>query len=219
MRILPPFNQVCQSWPFSIFILCPGPVKVWVAYQNGEMCRMTGHFLSSCHFRGMIIMKSNKNCFLVVAEGFDEKSIAQTAEFFCSSHVNLTVFSLYSSPSTYELAAKYSDDLPADLLLTDIEHLALPNGLIVAGGLMCGQHLMIDPRFHRLVKEMQQASRPVGFLYPIYIPFLNTIHRWQNDSQFMFQERLQQELFFNHFMYQMLSTSKTYQPQPAPLIL
>lgn len=164
-------------------------------------------------------MKSNKNCFLVVAEGFDEKSIAQTAEFFCSSRVNLTVFSLYSSPSTYELAAKYSGGLPADLLLTDIEHLALPNGLIVAGGLMCGQHLMIDPRFHRLIKEMQLASRPVGFLYPIYIPLLDTIHLWQSNTQVMFQERLQKEKFYNNFMSQMVSTAKTYKPQPAPLIL
>lgn len=164
-------------------------------------------------------MKSNKSCYLLVAEGFDEESVAQTAEFFRLSRVKLTILSLYFSPKTEALATKYGFSSFRNLLLSDVENRELPNGLLVAGGTVCGQHLMIDPRFHRLARAMWQVSRPVGFLYPTYIPLLELSHRLPSSTTNLFQERLQKETFLNNFIFQIFAALPVYEAQSVPLLL
>lgn len=160
-------------------------------------------------------MMSNKNCFVLVADGFAENSIAQTAEFFSDTSMNPVLVSLYLSQNVQNLAAAYG---MSTALLSDVQHWELPEGLLLAGGLVCGQHLMIDPRVYHLIQEMYLAERPVGLLHPVYIPFVEAVNLLPGPNQILFQERFKTEMFLQNFARQMNSLPTVYPPQPAYLI-
>lgn len=151
-------------------------------------------------------MKSNRNCFVLVADGFNEESIAQTAEYFRDINVNLTFLSLYLNQATANLAQKYGTCATPGVLLGDMLRQELPDGLLVAGGMLCGQHLLIDPRVCQLVQKMHLAARPVGVLYPVYVPLVEAISCLPESKPLIFQEQQYTETFFYKFFSRM-STS------------
>ncbi|MEZ4591305.1 MAG: hypothetical protein R3D55_09190 [Chloroflexota bacterium] len=164
-------------------------------------------------------MKSNGNCFVLVADGFNENSVRQTAEFFLTNDVNLTFLSLYRSPVINKLAAKFAANSVSSLLLGDVLQQELPDGLLIAGGAICGQHLMIDPRVYHLIEQLSYAERPIGLLYPTYVPLVESMNRVAGNLPLLFQEKRYPEAFFHHFVREMMQAGAFYLQQASPFIL
>ena len=53
-------------------------------------------------------MKSNRNCFILIADGFEDKSVSQTVAFFRNHNIEPTFLNLFASPLTDELFAQLS---------------------------------------------------------------------------------------------------------------
>lgn len=164
-------------------------------------------------------MKSNRNCFVLVADGFIENSVRQTAEFFLTTGVNLTFLSLYRSPAINQLAANYGKNSVPGLLLGDMLQQEPPGGLLIAGGTMCGQHLMIDPRVYQLIEQLALLGQPVGLLYPVYVPLVEALGRVSGNLPLLFQEKRHPEVFLNHFVREMMEATTAYPQQVSSFIL
>jgi hypothetical protein len=161
---------------------------------------------------------SNKNCYLLISEGFAEKSVSEAVEFFHTNGIILTLLSLYTNETTNALAATAGSGFSTHLLLGDLPNWELPDGLLVAGGPVCGQHLIIDPRVHRLIRQMQLAANPVGLLYPIFVPFAEAMSHLSGNKPLLFQERRNSNLFLNNFLSQTRLPNSLYR-QPTSIFL
>jgi hypothetical protein len=164
------------------------------------------------------MIKSNKSCFILLADGFAEKSVSEAADFFQVNGLTPTFLSLYQSPITNKLVAQCGSGSFSTLLIGDIWNHELPDGLLLAGGLFCGQHLSIDPRVHRLIRQMHLAAKPVGLLYPIFVPLLETMSHLSANKPFLVQERQYADRFLHDFLLQMKVTRSIYK-QPASLFI
>ena len=165
-------------------------------------------------------MKSNLNCYVLLAKGCTEEGVHQAKQFLQGRGVSLTFLRLYLD--------KVVDDKPIDacgleptisLLLDDVLDAALPNGLLLAGGTTCGHQFLVDPRVHHFVRQMQQAARPVGFLYPVCIPLVKMLNRQMVSTPFLFQERQHMADFLRDFAQQMHPSPKSTQKQPFTSLL
>ena len=80
----------------------------------------------------------------------------------------------------------------ADVLISQVidEHRErpLPSGLLLAGGVTCGQHLLADPRVHLLVQQMLTAGHPVGLLRPVSYALVDLLERRARGSLLLWQE-------------------------------
>lgn len=164
------------------------------------------------------MIKSNKSCFILLADGFAEKSVSQAVAFFQASSLTPTFLSLYQSSITNKLVAPCGSGASANVLIGDMRNHELPDGLLLAGGSVCGQHLSIDPRVHRLIQQMHFAAKPVGLLYPIFIPLVETISHVTANNSLLVQERQYADVFLRDFAWQMKEIHSIHK-QPASLFV
>lgn len=159
-------------------------------------------------------MKSNLNCYVLLAKGYGEESVHQAKQFLHGRGVSLTFLRLYLD--------RVIDDNPINacslepvvsLLMDDVIHAALPNGLLLAGGKACGHQFLVDPRVHHFVHQMQLAARPVGFLYPVCVPLVEMLNRQVVSQPFLFQERQHLSNFLRDFADAMHPPRKIKQKQ------
>lgn len=179
----------------------------------GNERKVAGHFgLSPCHFRGINVMKSNLNCYILFAEGCAQESVQQARHFLHDNSVSLNFLQLYVDPTSGSMLRK-CDPSATSLLMSDITHSILPDGLLVAGGEACGHQLLVDPRVHHFVSQLLMAGKPVGFLYPVYTPLAEILIETSSHKPFMFQERQYPTEFLAKFMKRMTPPKKRNRPK------
>jgi hypothetical protein len=77
----------------------------------------------------------------------------------------------------------------------------LPRGLLLAGGAVCGQHLLADPRVHLLVQHMLAAESPVGLLRPVCYPLFDLLAKRSGGAPILVQESQTTADFVNAFVH------------------
>lgn len=153
-------------------------------------------------------MKSNLSCYILFTEGCTEESVQKASQFLQDNNVSLSFLQLYVN-TTVDTPTKVCRPESANILLMgDVIHSALPDGLLLAGGNTCGHQLLVDPRVHHFIRQMRMATRPVGFLYPVYTPLVEVLSQQALYKPFMFQERQYTEQFLEEFMQHMASPKK-----------
>jgi hypothetical protein len=92
----------------------------------------------------------------------------------------------------------------AEVLISQVtgedEERPLPGGLLLAGGAECGQHLLADPRVHRLVHHMLAAECPVGLLRPVSYPLFDLLDKRVSGSPILLQHSPTTADFINRFV-------------------
>lgn len=89
----------------------------------------------------------------------------------------------------------------------------LPVGLLLAGGAACGQQMLADPRVHLLIQKMHLSGKPVGYLFPVYLPLVDLLSQKMMHHPFLLQEAPHDTQFMQHFAKQLGSD---FEPQVAP---
>ncbi len=171
--------------------------------------------LPPLHFRGLIMRKSNRNCYLLIADGFAEKSVSQAVEFFLASNVDFSFLTLFLGRLNSKLSTEFDHE---PTLIGNRNQLPLPDGLLFAGGTLCAQQFLNDPRVHQFVKQMHTVGNPVGFLYPATTPLVETFHYPHLQKPLLLQERLQTVDFLHTFVLQMPLSLTPKQRQISSLI-
>lgn len=139
------------------------------------------------------------DCYILFAAGYAETSTRQAKLWLEREGIRRTFLGLKSG----SIPGATGGAVPAEALISRFsgeEALRpLPDGLLVAGGSACGRQLLADPRVHFLIQQMEQASKPVGFLYPVSHPFVTLLQQQAEVHRFLLQEEQTLDEFMNIF--------------------
>ncbi|WP_420628440.1 hypothetical protein [Candidatus Leptofilum sp.] len=162
-------------------------------------------------------MKSiNSNCCILIADGFAEKSVSQAVDFFLRQGIKPTFLNLFVSPLADELYTKYG---VGSVLIGDFENLSLPDGLLFAGGAACAKHFLIDPRVYQLIRQIHEATKPVGYLYPVATQLAERLRPLSLNKPLLLQERLRIDQFLHDFLHRIQLSSAMFYQQPTSLLV
>ncbi|WP_420641590.1 hypothetical protein [Candidatus Leptofilum sp.] len=100
------------------------------------------------------------------------------------------------------------DDLLANYgvgstLIGDTAYSPLPDGLLFAGGPICASHFLIDPRVYQFAEQMYEATKPVGYLYPVSTRLVEQLRPSHMSKPLLLQERLRIDQFLHNFSQRM----------------
>jgi len=139
-------------------------------------------------------------CYILCADGYAEEAV-QVAEMALAGKGLPTAF---LGLKAGWIRGGAGGLVSAEVLISQVKGEGgtrpLPDALLLAGGTVCGQYMLADPRVHILVQNMLAAARPVGLLGPVCYQLFDLLAKRAGGSPFLRQESQTTASFVDTFV-------------------
>jgi len=126
--------------------------------------------------------------YLVCANGYGEEAVKEARMILSGQGMTLAFLGLRTGWIRGAAGGRVEADVLISQVIDEHRERPLPSGLLLAGGVTCGQHLLADPRVHLLVQQMLTAGHPVGLLRPVSYALVDLLERRARGSLLLWQE-------------------------------
>ncbi|MCB8983262.1 MAG: hypothetical protein H6659_05540 [Ardenticatenaceae bacterium] len=153
-------------------------------------------------------------CYILCADGYTEKAVQETKLVLASMGLAAAFLGLKVGRIRGAAGGHIFPEVLISQVTGEERERPLPDGLLLAGGAVCGQYLLADPRVQSLTWHMLATARPVGLLHPVCYPLADLLEKRLN-SFLLIQPEIQTTADFVNAFVQRLTESRQAGQTPA----
>lgn len=153
----------------------------------------------------MVVAVSSLSCCILCADGYGEEAVWRAHAYLQAANVEPVILGLKLADVVGSLGKLTPIEALISRFADEEAAIPLPTGMLLAGGVACGQKLLADPRVHLLIHKMRFSQRPVGYLFPTYLQLVHMLNQQASVRPLIVQQSADEPSFLQHFVKQLAS--------------